>query len=133
MKIQNCLDNLRIDRWLWAARFYKTRSIALQQINKGKVWINGNRSKPSRRVKIGDDLIVSIGPYSWEITVLKIDSKRGPSNVAQKLYKEKDSSRVTRQIISTQIRQEQIFTTTKGRPTKKNRRSLNRFKYEQFE
>ena len=133
MKIQNCLDNLRIDRWLWAARFYKTRSIALQQINKGKVWINGNRIKPSRRVKIGDDLIVSIGPYSWEITVLKIDSKRGPSNVAQKLYKEKDSSRVTRQIISTQIRQEQIFTTTKGRPTKKNRRSLNRFKYEQFE
>jgi ribosome-associated heat shock protein Hsp15 len=89
--------NVRLDLWLWAARFFKTRALAKQAIDTGKVEIGGQRARPSRGVRIGDALVVLRGEERFEIEVLALSDVRGPASVAQTLYRESEASRLARE------------------------------------
>ena len=90
-------ENVRLDLWLWAARFYKTRSLAKQAIENGKVEVGGQRAKPSRVVRIGDAARIERGEELFEVEVRGLSDTRGPASVAQKLYVESDASRARRE------------------------------------
>ena len=89
--------SVRLDLWLWAARFFKTRALAKQAIDTGKVEIDGQRAKPSRGVRIGDALVVARGEERFEMEVLALGDVRGPARVAQTLYRESESSKLARE------------------------------------
>ena len=120
--------SVRIDKWLWAARFYKTRSAAQQAIEGGKVKLNGERTKPAKDVKPGDRLSINIGVHEWVITVLQLSAQRGPAPVARTLYEESEESRARRERT---IEQRHVTFEPamgrKGRPTKRERRELDRW------
>ena len=117
---------VRLDKWLWAARFFKTRSSAQKAIEGGKVKLNGDRTKPAKDVKAGDILSISIGAYEWEITVLQLSEQRGPAPVARLLYQESEESRARREAEAARRRVTiEPATTRKGRPTKRERRELD--------
>jgi len=125
------LDELRLDKWLWAARFFKTRGIAIKAINGGKVHVAGQRVKPAKTVRIGDVLSIRKGIYEFEITVEKINDKRRPASEAQTMYTESEESLKQRQLIALQRRMESEHrrdAANEGRPTKKQRRQIIRFK-----
>ena len=82
----NDIDSIRADKWLWAARFYKTRSLAMEAINGGKVHLNGERIKPARKLVIGDCLTVQKGEYTFAVTINGLSLQRGPADVARTLY-----------------------------------------------
>ena len=90
-------EGVRIDKWLWAARFFKTRSIASQAVSGGKVHLNGGRVKPARTVREGDELVISKGPYTFRVTVLGLSSRRGPATAARLLYEEAPESVLERE------------------------------------
>ncbi len=118
----------RLDKWLWAARFYKTRSLAVDAINGGKVHLNDNRVKPSRTIKPNDVLTLSKPPYEFEITVLGLSTRRGPAPEAQKLYQESAESQQKRELLREQIKNEPLgFRHEKGRPSKRDRRHIIKF------
>lgn len=122
------VDRVRIDKWLWAARFFKTRSLASQAVNGGKVKLNGERAKPSRELRQGDRLILHIGPYEWEIAVRVLSERRGSAEVARTLYEESEESRARRVERVAQVpAQFNPAAAIRGRPTKKDRRQLLRF------
>ena len=98
------MDKLRIDKWLWAARFYKTRSLASEEIAKGRVQVNAQPAKPSREVKPGDTVTVRNGPVSKTVTVRALSDVRGPAPVAQTLYEETPDSLRERQAAAGQRR-----------------------------
>jgi ribosome-associated heat shock protein Hsp15 len=120
---------LRIDKWLWAARFYKTRALAATAVESGKVQVNGERVKPAKPLKAGDALMVRNGPFAWEITVLALSERRGPAAEAAKLYRESEESRKAREEKAALIKAERHSSPEylKGRPTKKARRQIIRF------
>src|SRR3990170_4643898 len=89
-------ERVRIDKWLWAARFYKTRSLAARAVEGGKVQVNGERVKPSRELKPGDAVVIHIGELAWVIDVRALSMRRGPAETARKLYAERDASRERR-------------------------------------
>lgn len=89
--------DIRLDLWLWAARFFKTRALAKQAIDTGRIEVGGQRAKPSRGVRIGDALVVARGEERFEIEVLALSDMRGPASVAQALYRESESSRTARE------------------------------------
>jgi ribosome-associated heat shock protein Hsp15 len=121
-------ERLRIDRWLWAARFFRTRSRAAQAVDGGRVQLNGQRVKPARDVKAGDELAIHIGALEWVIEVRGISARRGPAEEAQQLYAERADSRSRRQaILETRKRVPEPALGLRGRPTKRDRRRLNRF------
>ncbi len=123
---------VRIDKWLWAARFFKTRSLAAEAVEGGKVQVNGERVKPAKMLKPGDALSIRNGPYAWEITVFALSERRGSAAEAAKLYSESDESRKAREdkiALMKVERQSNPF--PGGRPTKKARRQIIRFKQEQ--
>jgi ribosome-associated heat shock protein Hsp15 len=125
-------SRVRIDKWLWAARFYKTRSLSADAVEGGKVQVNGERVKPAKVLKPGDTLSIRNGPYSWEITVLALGERRGSAAEAAKLYSESAASRKAREekIALMKIeRQSNPF--PGGRPTKKARRQIIKFIREQ--
>jgi ribosome-associated heat shock protein Hsp15 len=97
-------DSVRADKWLWAARFYKTRSLAVRAINGGKVHVNGVRIKPARRLAAGDCLSVQKGPYRFIVTVERLARQRRPAPEARELYSESGPSRQAREALSTQLR-----------------------------
>jgi ribosome-associated heat shock protein Hsp15 len=118
-------DTVRIDKWLWAARFYKTRSLASEAVSGGKVHVNGQRAKPSRTLRPGDTLLISRNEIEYTITVLALSERRGPAPEAQKLYRETDDSIARRELAAGQRR------LTAGnapapqrRPNKRDRRLL---------
>ncbi|MBU0479879.1 MAG: RNA-binding protein [Proteobacteria bacterium] len=121
---------VRIDKWLWAARFFKTRSLATQAVAGGRVHVNGERSKPSRSVIIGDRLKITRGEIEYDILVLALAERRGPAAAAQKLYQETAESLAVRERLAEErrLRKEAapgpIFT---GRPGKRDRRLIRRF------
>ena len=121
---------IRIDKWLWAARFYKTRSIAAHAIDGGKVQCNGERTKPSKTLKAGDRLIVRAGETVWEIRVVALSDRRGPAAEAQALYAEEEDSRRARLERASQRKAERraLPVYAKGRPTKKQRRQFMKLK-----
>lgn len=122
------LASIRIDKWLWAARFFKTRSLAQEAVELGRVRLAGQRLKPSRDVKPGDRLTVERGEERFEIFVEKISAVRGPAPVAQTLYRETDESREKRERASEmrKIAMEPASAIAKGRPTKRDARLIRR-------
>ena len=123
---------VRIDKWLWAARFYKTRSLAADAVDGGKVQANGERAKPAKLLKPGDVLSIRSGPYAWDITVLMLSERRGPAAEAAKLYRESDDSRKVREEKIAMLKSEgQSNRFSGGRPTKRARRQIIKFIREQ--
>lgn len=119
-------DKLRIDKWLWAARFFKTRSLAVAAVESGKVTLNEARIKPAKTIGIGDRLVIRLGQYHFDIEVLGIANRRGPAPEAQKLYRETEESRARRAVIAEQNKALPL-PSFKGRPTKRDRRDISRF------
>ncbi len=119
---------IRIDKWLWAARFFKTRSLAAEAVSGGKVEIDGARARPSRAVRLGHQISVRRGPYEWVVIVKGMAKNRGPASQAQLLYEETDESMRRRQEIVAQLKLERPPEfDAPGRPSKKNRRAMQRF------
>jgi ribosome-associated heat shock protein Hsp15 len=119
-------STVRLDKWLWAARFYKTRSLATQEIDKGRIQVNGQVAKPSRDVKTGDLIEIRQGPVLRAITVRGLSNARGPAPVAQALYEETPESVARREEAARQRREtpEPALAIEQGRPTKRDRRQL---------
>ena len=121
-------EKLRIDKWLWAARFFKTRSLAAQAVEGGKVKLNGQRVKPAKELHVGDALVIHIGDYAWQVTVRELSARRGPAEVARKLYEETEESQMLRQVQAATRRVEhEPAAEIHGRPTKRARRMLKKF------
>jgi ribosome-associated heat shock protein Hsp15 len=130
MKGAEAPARVRLDRWLWAARFYKTRSVSAEAIRGGKVQVNGERAKAAKMVVIGDDVRVRLGPYEHRVTVKGLAERRGPAAEAQKLYDETADSRTARERLQIQLKSAPaLHYEGKGRPTKRDRREVDRFKY----
>ena len=119
---------MRLDKWLWAARFFKTRTLATDAINGGKVQVNGSRVKAAREVKVDERLEISNGEVRWEIVVKALSDKRGPAPEARLLYEETPSSINAREA-QRDNRKLQVDPAADlhGRPSKRDRRQLNRF------
>jgi ribosome-associated heat shock protein Hsp15 len=119
-------DAVRLDKWLWAARFFKTRSAAQQAIEGGKVKLNGERTKPARNLQPGDRLLINIRGYEWSVEVLVLSAQRGPATVARTLYAESEESRAKRALeVEKRRRFNEPASTIRGRPTKRDRRVLD--------
>ena len=118
------MDKIRIDKWLWAARFYKTRSLATDEVGKGRIEVNAQVAKASREVKVGDIISARQGDITRTIQVLAISDQRGPAPVAQALYEESAESLALREKTAIQRR----LAREQGRPTKRNRRELEKAK-----
>jgi len=120
-------DRLRIDKWLWAARFFKTRSLAAQAVDGGRVQVNGARVKPAKDVKPGDAIAVHIGELEWVVEVRALAARRGPAEAARKLYEERAESRARREAaLDARKRAPEPAFGLRGRPTKRDRRMLKR-------
>jgi ribosome-associated heat shock protein Hsp15 len=118
---------VRVDRWLWAARFFKTRAFAAAAVAGGKVQVNGTRAKPAKQVKVGDALRVRVGPYEWLLTVRALSERRGSPRAAQLLYDESPEGRAARERLAEAHKIAPAPTYEgKGRPTKKERREIER-------
>ena len=120
------MDKLRIDKWLWAARFYKTRSLATEEIDKGRVRINDLEIKPAKEVKVGDTVALRQGPVTRTLVVRGISDKRGGAPQAQLLYEETGASIKLREQLAEQQRLEPANSQEHGRPTKRDRRSIDK-------
>jgi ribosome-associated heat shock protein Hsp15 len=120
---------VRIDKWLWAARFFKTRSLAAEAVAGGKVQVNGERVKRAKPLQIGDEVRIRLGPYEHQVVVRELSDRRGPAARAAALYEEKESSRAAREALALQLRSvHAIFAPERGRPTKKDRREIQKLK-----
>jgi ribosome-associated heat shock protein Hsp15 len=121
------IGSVRIDKWLWAARFFKTRSLAADAVDRGRVRIAGEPVKPARAVKTGDKIFIDNGSNRWEVVVLGLSDKRGPAPQAQALYQETEDS-IEKRDNDQEARR--LFpepgSAIKGRPTKRDRRALTR-------
>ena len=122
---------MRIDKWLWAARFYKTRSLASEDIDKGRVEVNGQTAKPSREVKPGDTVQVRQGAVQRMVVIAGLSAQRGPAPVAQLLYQETADSIEQRAKLALQQRyaREPALSHEQGRPTKRDRRELEQARH----
>jgi ribosome-associated heat shock protein Hsp15 len=122
------METLRIDKWLWAARFYKTRSLATEETGKGRVQLNGQDVKPAREVKVGDTLAVRQGTTVRTVVVRGISAQRGPAPAAQQLYEETPDSVRKREAAALQrkLAPEPAHSLEHGRPTKRDRREIER-------
>ena len=122
-------SSVRLDKWLWAARFFKTRSIAREAVSGGKVHLNGQRAKPGRSLNIGDELRIQRGEEEYTITVLELSPRRGPATVARGLYEESEENRIRReQLAEARKLERQQHTSRVRRPDKRQRRNIVRFK-----
>lgn len=119
-------ERMRLDKWLWAARFYKTRSLAAQEIGRGRVSVNGQPAKPARELHAGDRVQLRQGALTREVDVLALSQVRGPAPVAQALYRETPASIAAREAAAEQRRlgAEPAESLREGRPTKRDRRHL---------
>ena len=118
---------VRLDRWLWVARWFKTRSLATQAVAGGKVRLNGRRVKPASGVGVGDEVRIQKGPYMFTVAVRAVSERRGPAKVAATLYEETAESREKRELRRIQMRDMPVPTYEgKGRPTKRERRELDK-------
>ncbi len=122
------MDTMRIDKWLWAARFYKTRSLASDEIGKGRVRVNDQEAKPARDVKAGDTVSLRQGQVTRTVVVLGLSQQRGAAPVAQQLYEKTSDSIRLREMAQEQRRlnTEPATSQEQGRPTKRDRRSLEK-------
>lgn len=122
------IDRVRLDKWLWAARFFKTRTLATEAVAGGKVHVGGQRCKPSHTVHPGEMLRIQRGPEEYLITVTALSDRRGPASAAALLYEETADSRQRREALREQRRLERSsLPQPPGRPTKQDRRRIMRF------
>lgn len=122
-------DPVRVDKWLWAARFFKTRSLASEAVDGGKVQVNGDRAKPAKLVRPGDEIRLRLGPYEHILRVEATAERRGPASAAAVLYSETEASRAARERLHWQLtKAAPALDADKGRPTKRDRRELERFR-----
>ncbi len=122
---------VRIDKWLCAARFFKTRTIAASEMQVGRVLLNGKRIKASKQINVGDEVCISKGPYEWTVEVLGLAEKRLSAEKAQELYEEHPDSVALREATSVALKEEyeeQKWAQRHGRPTKKERRDMQKFR-----
>jgi ribosome-associated heat shock protein Hsp15 len=121
------MDPVRIDKWLWAARFYKTRSLAADEIDKGRVLVNQQPVKPARELKVGDSVELRHGAVTRTVIVRDLSGQRGPAPVAQQLYEETAASRQAREKVAEERRlgTEPAHSIEQGRPTKRDRRQID--------
>ena len=120
---------VRLDKWLWAARFFKTRSVAREAVSGGKVHLNGNRAKPGRSLNLGDELRIQRGEEEFIITVVELSLRRGPAVAARALYEESEENRIGREKLAEERKLEnQHHAMPERRPDKRQRRRLVRFK-----
>lgn len=124
------LESIRLDKWLWTARFFKTRKLAAEAVSGGKVHLNGQRTKPSKEVKINSQLIIHKDQFSWDIMVLGINAQRRPAVEAVLLYSETEASLKKREqdVAQRRIERQFMHTDPAERPNKKQRRQIHRFK-----
>ncbi|NOT12476.1 MAG: RNA-binding protein [Methylococcaceae bacterium] len=125
------LESVRLDKWLWAARFFKTRKLAAEAISGGKVHVNNQRSKPGKEIKPGVVLSISKDTYRWEITILTLSSQRRSAKEAVLLYEESPESHAKRQLQMIEQRERRELLVMSGqdhKPNKKERRMIHRFK-----
>ena len=122
------MERLRIDKWLWASRFYKTRSLAADEIDKGRVSVNGAGVKPSKELKVGDAVEIQMGPVSRHVIVTSLTDKRGSAPLAALMFSETEASLAKRLTAAEQRRlaPEPALTLAQGRPTKRDRRTLEK-------
>ena len=121
-------DSVRLDKWLWAARFFKTRSLATDAVDSGKVTVNGDRAKPARAVRVGDKLEIDNGSDRWEIDVMNLSDVRAAAPIARNLYEETDLSVARRAALAEHRRlYREPGADFKGRPTKRDRRQIHKF------
>jgi ribosome-associated heat shock protein Hsp15 len=128
MDTDNDTGRFRIDKWLCAARFYKTRSLAADAVECGKVQVNGVRVKPAKAIAAGDRLTINLGQRQYDVEVLVLSNRRGPASEAQKLYRETDASRERREAIAAELKAQPRPFIFRGRPTKRDRREIERMK-----
>ena len=122
-------EPVRLDKWLWAARFYKTRGLAAEAIDGGKIQVNGERAKRARPLRQGDELRIRQGPYQHTIVVRALSERRGPASAASQLYEETPDSLAAREKLAAQIKSINAALRGAGeRPTKRDRRELERFR-----
>jgi len=125
-------EDVRLDKWLWAARFFKTRSLATDAVNGGKVELNGQRPKPAKEVKVGDLLRIRVGPFVHAVTVRALSDRRGPASAAALLFEESAESIAARERLREQHRlAPSVQYEEGGRPTKKDRRTMSAFEERQ--
>jgi len=120
---------MRLDKWLWVARFFKTRQLAIAAVNGGKVHLNGQRSKPSKEVKIGSKLRIHKGILEWEVEVLGLATQRRPASEAALLYREFAESVAQREkmLVAERLNKDSKTNFGNSRPSKKDRRQIHRF------
>jgi len=121
-------QDVRIDKWLWAARFFKTRALAIEAIKGGKVHLNNVRVKPSKTVSVGAEIKITQASIERTVVVTELSSKRGPATVARTLYKETEESIQTRLAHKEMMKHASGVIRTDGKPTKKDRRLIHKFK-----
>lgn len=127
-------ETVRLDRWLWAARFFKTRPLAADAVKGGKVTVNGARSKPAKSIKIGDQLSIQRDPDRWVVTVAGLTEKRVSAPLAQALYDESEESRARREALGAQLRaQAQSYRAPRSKPSKRERRTLEKLRRGAFD
>ena len=119
-------EPVRLDKWLWAARFFKTRSLAVEAIEGGRVSVNDDRAKPAKTVKPGDAIAIRKPPFEFAVVVKDVSDKRGSAPIAATLYEETEDSRARRTVIAAEMKAlpQPRF---KGRPTKKTRRDYDKW------
>ncbi len=122
-------QSVRLDKWLWAARFYKTRAVAAEAIDGGKVDVNGDRAKRARQLVPGDKISIRLGQYEWVVIVRGVSERRGSAPVAQLLYEETVESKTGRAALKVQLdSMPSFFAYGEGKPSKQDRRALRRLK-----
>jgi ribosome-associated heat shock protein Hsp15 len=120
-------SRVRLDKWLWAARFFKTRALAADAVEKGKVEVNDERAKRAKQLQVGDSLRIRLGPYHYIVSVRGISERRGPASVATTLYEENAEGRKAREALQLQVKAAQSASSyDRGRPTKKDRREIEK-------
>jgi ribosome-associated heat shock protein Hsp15 len=123
------MTSVRIDKWLWAARFFKTRALAAKACELGRIQSNGQPAKPAREVRIGNMLRITNDGGDFEVEVLQLSDTRGPASVAQTLYRETDASRELRQKVAAERKAMREFEELPaGRPSKRDRRHIIQFR-----
>lgn len=123
------MDSIRIDKWLWAARFFKTRAMASRACDLGRIQWNGARAKPAHDVRIGDKLRIENPAGAFDVEVLGLSAMRGPAPVAQTLYRETEESRIARLHVAEERKSiEQYLSLPPRRPTKRDRRRIIQFR-----
>ena len=128
MAREDAATAVRLDKWLWAARFYKTRSAATEAVLGGKVDVNGDGAKPARTVRAGDTIVVRVAPYRFEVAVTGVGERRGTAAQAAELYQETQASVAARALLADQLRLAPSLEFSEGRPSKKDRRAIEKLR-----